>query len=368
MNCPYCKSAATFQFYSANMPSVMSACPPEMLPRVKNHPFTASLCRDCLLGFNTNWLSESELRDMYDHYLSISPNRGIGQTKFDGMVATLKKTFYPKDRIVEIGCADGYMLDQLRRLGYENLTGIEPGPQGQEAAARGLKVIRSYFDSSVFPEQSIDGFCLMHTFEHLTDPFAALRAMKRCLSRNGSIVIEVPNFDVFHHEHLYFYSASFMRKLAREQELKIAGLELDPFLRIVLAPRDDPRPEAGLAGEDVPGLALQRQEFFKATIRSLNQLMDRYTGKTVYWWGAGSQTVLYLNQLDLKTVQLEIVDGDEKKCGSFIPGVNLPVKSCRTLAGRTVDCLVIASMFQTEIRETMHTIGLRAEHVEELSQ
>ncbi len=373
MKCPYCGSSATTEFFRAEMPNILTACPTEMLARVKHHPFSARLCGECLLGFNSSRLSDEELNAIYDDYLYISPGRGIGQSKYEGMIKTLERTFSLDQKLVEVGCSEGYLLHHLKQAGYRDLTGFEPGPQAAEAEALELQIVRSYFEASCLPDGSVDGFYLMHVFEHFSDPFAVLRAMKQALSPGGSIVIEVPNLDGFHHQHLYFYSAPFMRRLAHEQDLKIVDIETDSplILRIVLAHKSDSRIEAEVDFEDVAALALRRQAVFQTSLTRLERIIEEYKGRTVLWWGTGSQAVLLLNQLDptrLAAVSLEVTDGDERKWGYSLPCLNLPVKTYRPLSGEKVDCVVIASQFGCEIRQTMESIGLKAGQVEVFSE
>ena len=373
MKCPYCGSSATKEFFRADMPNILTACPPEMHAQVKHHPFSARLCGECLLGFNSSRLSDEELSAIYDDYLYISPSRGIGQSKYEGMIGTLERTFSRDQKIVEVGCSEGYLLHHLKRSGYTDLSGFEPGPQAAEAEALGLDITRSYFEDGCLPDGSVDGFCLMHVFEHFPDPFAVLRAMRDALSSGGSIVIEVPNLDGFHHQHLYFYSAPFMRRLAREQGLKIVDIDTDSplILRIVLGHNTDSRPEAEVVSEDVAALAACRQGVFQTSLARLERIMEEFQGKTLLWWGTGSQAVLLLNQLDttrLAGVSLEVTDGDERKWGYSLPCLNLPVKTYLGLSGQTVDCVIIASQFEHEIRHTMESIGLQAGQVEVFSE
>ena len=373
MKCPYCGSSATKEFFRADMPNILTACPPEMHDRVKRHTFSARLCGECLLGFNSSRLSNQELSAIYDDYLYISPRRGIGQSKYEDMIGTLERTFLRDQKIVEVGCSEGYLLHHLKRAGFRDLSGFEPGPQAVEAEALDLDITRSYFEDGSLPDGSVDGFYLMHVFEHFPDPFAVLAAMRQALSSGGSIVIEVPLLDGFHHQHLYFYSAPFMRRLAREQDLKIVDIDpASPFiLRIVLAHKSDPRPEAETVSEDVAALAARRQEVFRTSLARLDRIMEEYRGKTVLWWGTGSQAVLLLNQLEttrLSAINLEVTDGDERKWGYRLPCLNLPVKTYHGLSGQTIDCVVIASQFEHEIRQTMESIGLEAGQVEVFSE
>lgn len=371
MKCPYCKNTETFIFYSAQMPNILSACPESMLPRVKCLPFEARLCKNCLLGFNATQLSEGELREIYDHYLYISPMDGIGRTKYEGMLETIRGTCRTTDKIVEIGSSDGYLLSQLRELGFKDLTGIEPGPQADKAQAIGLSVIKSYFDRSLFKGQLIDVFYLMHVFEHFINPFEVLGMMKQMLSPGGFIIIEVPNLEGFHHQHLYFYNMLFIKRLCCDMGLKIVSAQTDDaILRVVLGQCDSGQFETLNLDKEKDALfahALSKHMAFKEQIERLNSILRSRTGEKVYWWGAGSTAVVYLNQLEQsikENVQIEVYDGDKNKWDCYIPGLGLQVKAFHRLRDSSIDCLIIASQFHREIHNTLQELNVSTPRIE----
>ncbi len=358
--CPYCKSTNTFVYYKSDMPKILSACPADMLEHAESAKFETMLCHDCLLGFNSARLSGDDLNFIYDNYLYISPMRGIGTSKYEGMIGTLKKFCAKDDSVVEIGCSEGYLLSKLREAGYKKLIGIEPGPQADEAAELGLEIKKEYFDENTFAGNAIDCFYLMHVFEHFDDPFAILQSMKTQLSAKGKIVIEVPDFCGFHHQHLFFYNSLFFRRLADDKGLKIVDktIALDA-LRVVMVHKDNSEYNEIDYHESAELILKTAPQQYNALLRSvekLNSLLSEYQGKKVYWWGAGSASVIYLNQVSselLKKVEFVVVDGDSKKFGFCIPGVGLKIESFETLKEKKIDCLVIASSFATEIKSTI---------------
>jgi SAM-dependent methyltransferase len=222
MECPYCKSKNTFTYFTIeNLPTILSACQANLLSKVRLLPFKADLCKDCLLGFNSAPLEEDEVKLIYDNYLYISPMSGIGQTKYGSILKTIKRHCSMEEKIVEIGCSEGYLLYQLQQHGYKDLTGIEPGPQSEIAKSNGLNVIEGYFETDTFVDESVDCFVMMHVFEHFRNPFSILESIKKQLSPVGKIIIEVPYFSGYYHQHLFFYNFSFLRKLCSDKNLKI---------------------------------------------------------------------------------------------------------------------------------------------------
>jgi SAM-dependent methyltransferase len=343
------------------------------LKKVRLETFRADLCKDCLLGFNSNPLEEEELNLIYSNYLYISPMMGIGKSKYRGILETIEEYCSKEEKIVDIGCCDGYLLDELARGGYKDLVGIDRSPQAEIAKSKGLNVMNDYFEDVVFPETSVDCFVMMHVFEHFKDPFAVLEKIKTQLCLTGKIILEVPYFSGYHHHHLFFYNVAFLRRLCFEKNLKIVRMDFTQdreSLRVVLMHGVDggePRVKAIEASEDVFRLSSQKAETFKTRVANLRSAFPKL--KKVYWWGAGSSSVIYLNQIKEHISdkdQLSIIDGDKNKWGLYIPGINLKVNPFIVLKGKSVDHLIVASSFLEEIKETLSNNQIFVKSIEEL--
>ncbi len=116
--------------------------------------------------------------------------------------------------LLEIGCGNGELLNQLRRRGAM-VTGLEIGPQAQVVEDRhGIRVIREPLTPGSLDER-FDGIlsygCLEH-IDHLDEFFAASRL---CLRDDGLFFHSVPNsalsFERVHldhllHEHINYFT------------------------------------------------------------------------------------------------------------------------------------------------------------------
>lgn len=103
------------------------------------------------------------------------------------------------DRILDIGCGDGFYLYLLRQLGQFPLTGIDNNTESLQAAKREVR------DSSVklvygdilrlpFRTASFDKLVCSEVLEHLVDDVKGLLEMKRVLKQGGVLCITVPNY------------------------------------------------------------------------------------------------------------------------------------------------------------------------------
>jgi SAM-dependent methyltransferase len=99
-------------------------------------------------------------------------------------------------RLLEIGAAAGYFLDEARKAGFD-CVGIEPAP-GVAARARerfGLDVIAGFIEKADLPGRGFDAACAWHVVEHLAEPLPALSRVRGWLRPGGYLLIEVPNVE-----------------------------------------------------------------------------------------------------------------------------------------------------------------------------
>jgi SAM-dependent methyltransferase len=104
-------------------------------------------------------------------------------------VATaLAPTLVPSGSVLEIGCASGARLAELRRQGWSNVYGIEFVPAAaRRAEALGFTVVCGSADNALdaFPDGSLDAVVSSMVLEHLTDPFAVVRKISSKLKPGG---------------------------------------------------------------------------------------------------------------------------------------------------------------------------------------
>ncbi|MBU6334581.1 MAG: methyltransferase domain-containing protein [Chloroflexi bacterium] len=101
-------------------------------------------------------------------------------------------------RILDIGCGNGDLLTILDRAGWE-VHGYEPhAPTAMAADHRlchlGRTVVHS--DAAIldaWPAQSFDVITLWHVIEHLPEPLAMMRTVRRLLRPGGLCLIQTPH-------------------------------------------------------------------------------------------------------------------------------------------------------------------------------
>jgi len=96
--------------------------------------------------------------------------------------------------ILDVGSGNGYYLFDLHRIGFSNLTGIDPYIKGDEILAKNVSVLKKDIAEV---QESFDFIMLHHSFEHVPDPRSMLQHAHRILSSGSYLLIRTPVADSF---------------------------------------------------------------------------------------------------------------------------------------------------------------------------
>jgi len=144
-----------------------------------------------------------------------------------GRVAQEIARIKPGARILEIGAASGYFLDQARRAGMRP-EGIEPSKSCQRIIRDELRlpVVAGSLEEAAVDPGTYDVIAMFQTIEHLDDPRGGLLKMARWLKPGGLIVVTTPNragwfarltgkrwFEYKPREHLYYFDSTTIAKM-----------------------------------------------------------------------------------------------------------------------------------------------------------
>ena len=93
----------------------------------------------------------------------------------------------PEDSVLDFGCCGGFLLEHLP--GRQKI-GIEPlEPARERAISVGLHVVSN---ARELEDASVDVIVSNHALEHVVEPVAELRGLRRVLRPGGKIVLVVP--------------------------------------------------------------------------------------------------------------------------------------------------------------------------------
>jgi len=107
------------------------------------------------------------------------------------MGVNLIPTYVTQGKLLEIGCASGGRLLALRRLGWQQLFGIELVPAAAERArAEGFSVITGQVEDTLsqYPDEEFDVIISSMVLEHLYNPFQVVQIVAKKLKPGGQFI------------------------------------------------------------------------------------------------------------------------------------------------------------------------------------
>ena len=134
-----------------------------------------------------------------------------------------------KPRLLDIGCATGSLLEHLQERGWES-TGVEISkPQAEYGRKkRNLDIKSLSLKENNFPGNCFNVVLASHLIEHLNDPAALVKEIRRILIASGRFFVTTPNIAGFQarlfggrwrsaiFDHLYLFSVKTLSRLLQE--------------------------------------------------------------------------------------------------------------------------------------------------------
>ena len=146
-----------------------------------------------------------------------------------------------RGKLLEIGSFLGIFLNRIRQDGWR-VTGLEPdrGPAQYSREKFGLTVVDGILPKPVFPDAEFDAVVMLHVIEHMPDPSANVREIRRILKPGGILVSETPRFDSLMFKmlgrrersihncqgHIFFFEVPTLRQLVEQQGFEVVRTEL----------------------------------------------------------------------------------------------------------------------------------------------
>lgn len=97
--------------------------------------------------------------------------------------------------VLDAGCGDGFWLEILRDLGFNDLVGIDLSfPFLQRAKSKGLEVIRCDISKMCFNRQ-FDVVIMCDVLEHISDLESVINNIYQTLKENGILYLIIPVYD-----------------------------------------------------------------------------------------------------------------------------------------------------------------------------
>ena len=106
----------------------------------------------------------------------------------------LLRLFKKNSAILDVGCGNGVLLQEMSIWGFNNLTGIDPYIEKDFFYSPRLKI----YKQDIFNHIGMyDLIMLHHSFEHMDNPHLVLKQLHKMLNPKGFLLIRIPLSDSF---------------------------------------------------------------------------------------------------------------------------------------------------------------------------
>lgn len=258
--------------------------------------------------------------------------------------------------VLEIGCGNGYLLHRMRSTMFSEAVGIEPGPQGQEGAARfGVEIVQDFFPSQKLAGRQFSAIVLASVLEHVEDPVTLAGQLVKYLEPSGRIFVSVPDEEsyivkgdistLFHEHWSYFDSETLVSTMAMSglmtERLQLSGYGGSIYAELSVGPVDIvPAGEADRA-------CARATDYIRRAQTNCQSLADVCRKRVANGRSLGiyvpSRFVNAMKVGGISSEGMRFFDDDPALAGTYYPGVPVVVEARESLLRRPVDTLIVMS-------------------------
>lgn len=177
-------------------------------------------CTKCGLVRTLEIINPEKLKSLYQKssftYQGLVDNlrRSYGRILQDASSHSAKGAF------LEIGCGNGFMLGEAKKIGFKRVIGIEPSIDAVKQSSAKIKscIIVDILKRGILKRNSVDLIAAFQVFDHISNPNTFIKICHSILKPNGILLLmnhdveaflarllgeKNPIFDI---EHAYLYS------------------------------------------------------------------------------------------------------------------------------------------------------------------
>ena len=291
-----------------------------------------------------------------------------------------------KRSVLEVGCADGTVLEGFRSGGFE-VFGIEPSRENVEQCNRkGIEAFEGMYEDFPVDQKGFDFVCSYYVLEHTRSPVRFLSFCNEALIPEGILCLEFPDVGayklepsagdmLFFFEHQYHFTRSTVGLLLTRCGFKLLefsdGVSNDFGMHLAARKVSAPIPAADLPIQEGMHQSMMKEvsEYqayadreMRAFRKKVGRLLEGAAKQSrIVLFGAGSYAHMILQLPEVGPDLIEcVVDNNSSRWGSDIYGV--PIRSPDAVAPEA-DLIVVASSYHHEIREQLLKMGVSDDRI-----
>ncbi|HWZ23094.1 MAG TPA: class I SAM-dependent methyltransferase [Cytophagaceae bacterium] len=209
---------------------------------VANFPFL----QKAYLALRYNYFSEmTSWKKTAGLFVFLMP---IMKNKFDNSVMYLENS--PKGKILDFGCGNGWLLKNLKSLGWE-VNGLDFDAKAVEFCnSLNLNVCLGDIRSQNYPDNYFDAITINHVIEHVHEVDELIKDAYKVLKKGGELIIATPNTQNWQHKlygkfwfqldpprHLHIFNIDNLEKVVKRNGFEVhksfSSIRMDAWSTIV---------------------------------------------------------------------------------------------------------------------------------------
>jgi SAM-dependent methyltransferase len=196
-------------------------------------------CKNCGLLRSDPLIDEKELEQFYFDsectYTDENENIPLKKTYGSYFSQVLKNYDVKKKSFLDIGCSNGFILEQALEFGFKKIIGVEPSRDAINQASSSIKpfIVNGMFNNKMFEKDSFDMITFFQTFDHIAEPNIFLQNCFNVLKDDGFILAinhnakslsakimgeKSPIIDI---GHAYLYDLTTMKKIFEQNNFVV---------------------------------------------------------------------------------------------------------------------------------------------------
>jgi 2-polyprenyl-3-methyl-5-hydroxy-6-metoxy-1,4-benzoquinol methylase len=233
--CPICNSRGRTVVYGPKLPAKFDETAP---PSPYSAHYQINRCVNCGLTYSSPVMDDRGVSRLYQDSseTNVSPSEEENVRRTMALYYRLAAPYLRgRERVLDVGCDMGFMLEAAKADGFKELYGIEPVPAARSIAEsiEGTAITDKFFEQTDYPANYFDLITLIHVLDHLYDPRVVLRQARKNLRPEGLVLAVVHNvrsllglllgerFPIFNLYHHYFFNKDTLAELFRSQGYEV---------------------------------------------------------------------------------------------------------------------------------------------------
>ena len=372
--CPVCGSLAFTVLFRQEFSAVDQATPV--------NGYDVVVCQRCGCGYADGIPAQEAFERYYREMSKYEYHQRDGaESEHDrrrmALIADVLAPYLPSQdvRILDVGCATGRLLANLRDRGYQNVLGLDPSSACAVAALRlyDITVFTMTLAELATTGQRFDAVVMVGVLEHLRDLDMAFDHLGMILAPGALLYLEVPDatafadwpnapYQDFSTEHINFFSPLSLDNLLRRRGFTKVFLERNhreqsyrTVMSNVSAVYRNDQDATGWEPQFDHDTAECLQRYIAQSAADDHRLREKIDAlvanrRPILVWGVGTHTTRLMATSRLADANIvAFIESNARYHGRTLHG--RPILPPETLRGRSEPVLISSRVFQHEISD-----------------